>query len=83
MLFRSHAETGYIDLLYDSPSGWQIVDFKTDSIRSVKERDDLIRQYSRQMHRYSGAVETLIGQKAQTRIIFLDDHGRIEIAKIG
>ena len=78
-----HAETGYIDLLYDSPSGWQIVDFKTDSIRSVKERDDLIRQYSRQMRRYSGAVETLIGQKAQTRIIFLDDHGRIEIAKIG
>jgi hypothetical protein len=35
------------------------------------------------MGRYSGAVETLIGQKAQTRIIFLDDHGRIKIAKIG
>jgi ATP-dependent exoDNAse (exonuclease V) beta subunit len=28
------AETGYIDLLYCTRAGWQVVDFKTDLIRN-------------------------------------------------
>lgn len=82
-LVEDHAETGYIDLLYNSPTGWQIVDFKTDSIRSASECANLTSKYFHQMRRYSGAVETLIGQKARTRICYLDDNGRIGIETIG
>ena len=77
-----YAETGYIDLLYCSQTGWQIMDFKTDSIRSAAERAELVSKYSRQMRRYASAVETLIGQQAQTRICFLDDNGRIGLVTI-
>jgi hypothetical protein len=68
--------------LYWSPTGWQIVDFKTDSIRSAAERADLVSKYSRQMWRYASAVETLIGRQAQTRICFMDDNGRIGLVTI-
>jgi ATP-dependent exoDNAse (exonuclease V) beta subunit len=81
-LVEDHAETGYIDLLYSTQNGWQIIDFKTDSIRSTSERNELTRKYSRQMRRYAGAVETLIGQKTRTRICFLDDNGRIGLETI-
>jgi hypothetical protein len=33
-LNEDHAETGYIDLICRTAEGWQIIDFKTDSIRS-------------------------------------------------
>jgi len=38
----NYAETGYIDLLYRSAAGWQILDFKTDSILSDAHRTELI-----------------------------------------
>lgn len=75
-------ETGYIDLLYESQSGWQIVDFKTDSIRSATERAKLIDKYANQIRRYTSAVETLIGQKVQARICFLDDNGQVGLVTI-
>ncbi len=68
-----HAETGYIDLLYRTPAGWQVVDFKTDSIRSAAERETLISQYHRQMNRYAEAVTELLGELAKIQICFLDD----------
>ena len=81
-MVNNHPETGYIDLLYRSPNGWQIIDFKTDSIRNVAERNELMSKYSSQMQRYASAVETLLGQKAQTRICFLDDQGRIGLIAV-
>ncbi len=79
---KGQAEIGYIDLMYLSPVGWQILDFKTDSIRSMDEGIGLIRRYSGQMRRYASAAETLMGQKVQTRICFLDDHGNLELVEI-
>ena len=79
---NDHAETGYLDLLYCSSDGWQIVDFKTDSIRSAAQHAELVSVYTRQMHRYTSAVETLIGQKAQTRICFLDDIGHVSLVTV-
>ena len=81
-MVKGHAETGYIDLMYLSPAGWQILDFKTDSIRSTDEGVCLIRRYSSQMRKYASAVETLLGQKVQTRICFLDDRGKIELLEL-
>ena len=77
-----YSEIGYIDLLYFSPKGWQIVDFKTDSIQSTTERTKLISMYTPQMRRYAGAVETLIGKQVETRICFLDDHGHVSLVSI-
>jgi ATP-dependent helicase/nuclease subunit A len=78
---EKHSETGYIDLLYCDLSGWQIVDFKTDSISSTWERDNLIALYGRQMNRYFGAVQELLGQQAQLQLCFLDDRGSVNIVK--
>ncbi len=81
-IIRGYPQIGYIDLLYCFPTGWQIVDFKTDSIRSAQECSILVSQYTQQMRKYASAVQRLIGKQAQTRICFLDDHGEISLAEI-
>jgi ATP-dependent exoDNAse (exonuclease V) beta subunit len=73
------AETGYIDLLYRTQAGWQVVDFKTDSIRSTAEREALVAQYGRQMNRFAGAFVGLLGEPTEVRNCFLDDDGRIGV----
>ncbi len=81
-MVKDQTETGYIDLMYLSPAGWQILDFKTDAIRSTEDGVDLIRRYSNQMRKYASAVETLMEEKVQTRICFLDDHGSVELVEV-
>jgi ATP-dependent helicase/nuclease subunit A len=76
------AESGYIDLLCRIGSDWYIVDFKTDTIRSDQEREELIGQYSRQLQRYQSAVKSLIGQAAQAQLCFLDDNGRVRVNEV-
>jgi ATP-dependent exoDNAse (exonuclease V) beta subunit len=73
------AESGYIDLLYQIGSDWHIVDFKTDSIRSDQEREELIGNYNRQLQRYQSAVKSLMGQTAQSQLCFLDDNGKVRV----
>lgn len=77
-----HAETGYIDLLYHTASGWQILDFKTDAIWSSTQRDELINKYTRQMQRYASVIYTFLGQNANTRLCFLDDRGKVDLVEI-
>lgn len=81
-LHDGHTETGYIDLLYYSASGWQVLDFKTDAIANPTERDRLTQQYRAQMQRYLGAVTNLTGSKAHARLCFLDDHGSISLVEV-
>ena len=76
-----HAETGYIDLLYRKGDIWHVIDFKTDSIRSVAEGRELIGKYKGQLRRYEGAIRELIGQEAEVSLCFLDDDGRVSIVK--
>ncbi len=76
------AETGYIDLLYRTRSGWQIVDFKTDSIRSNPEQDLLVNRYRHQMNRYADAVTGLLVEPVALRICFLDASGQVILAEI-
>ena len=78
-MVKEHAETGYIDLLYCSADGWQIVDFKTDAIRSNEQRNDLVVKYTKQMQRYAGVVKELLDEPVQTRICFLDDQGKVSL----
>jgi ATP-dependent helicase/nuclease subunit A len=76
---KERSETGYIDLLYRNRTGWHVIDFKTDSIRSAEERDKLVTLYSRQLSRYFHAVRGLLGQSAQVGICFLDDMGSVNV----
>ena len=77
-----HAETGYIDLLYLSPAGWQVVDFKTDLIRNEATRTKLVENYRFQLIRYEKAVRGLLGQTPAMSICFLDDHGSVNILQL-
>jgi ATP-dependent helicase/nuclease subunit A len=77
-----HAETGYIDLLYRSAIGWEIVDFKTDAIQSNARRTELINAYTRQLQRYASVVSTLFGEKARRRICFLDSLGTVDLVEV-
>ncbi len=81
-LHEGRTEIGYIDLLYHSPSGWQVLDFKTDAIPNPTERDHLTQKYRTQMQRYLGAVTNLAGGKARARLCFLDDHGSISLVEV-
>lgn len=78
-------ETGYLDVLYrrtvDS-TGWEIVDFKTDTIQSEGELHLLVEQYSRQLRRYTRAIERLLGPVERTRICFLDDRESVSLVEV-
>jgi ATP-dependent helicase/nuclease subunit A len=81
-MVNGYAETGYLDLLYLTSAGWQIVDFKTDSIRTTEARANLVGIYTGQMRRYTDVVRALIGQQAHARVCFLDDHTEISLVEV-
>jgi ATP-dependent exoDNAse (exonuclease V) beta subunit len=81
-MVNDHAETGYIDLLYQNAEGLQILDFKTDSIRNEEHLEQIVGQYTRQMNRYSEVADSMLGQKAQARLCFLDVEGKLELVSI-
>ena len=76
------AEVGYLDLLYQTPAGWEIIDFKTDRIRSVSEREFFKQKYTPQLRRYRSAVKDMLGQTARSRLCFLDDQGSLTLITI-
>jgi len=73
---------GVIDLLYRTPDGWFIIDFKTDEVRSDEEAQFTIRRegYDRQVARYAQAIAAQLGActepsrsvQAKTRLVFLN-----------
>jgi len=75
------ADKGYIDLLYQTGSGWQLLDFKTDAIQSVSEHEAAVRKYLAQMRRYVSAVENLLGAPVHARMCFLDERGSISLTE--
>jgi len=70
---------GVIDLLYRTPEGWFIIDFKTDEVRSDEEARSIIsrERYDLQVARYAEAIATQLGFQAKTRLIFLNVNGAI------
>jgi len=76
---NGRTENRFIDLLYRTERGWQIVDFKTDPVQTAARKEELVREYTPQLQRYRAAVKTLLGVDAAARICFLDDRGRVEV----
>jgi ATP-dependent helicase/nuclease subunit A len=74
-------ERGIIDLLYRNDSGWTIIDFKTDEVRSEEEARETIRraEYDHQMERYARAAASQLGVQAKTRLVFLNVKDNIAI----
>ena len=78
-------EGGYLDVLYrmtHESAGWEIVDFKTDTVHDEEELNKLVKRYERQLRRYSRAVERLLGPVDRARLCFLDDRGEISLIEI-
>jgi len=69
-------DSGIIDLLARSASDapWKIYDFKSDSLRSSDDLQKHItrKQYDQQVRRYAKALETLLGQRPDAFLVFLD-----------
>ncbi len=78
-LLANRLDSGFIDLLYRTQEGWQIVDFKTDSLRGPAERGVAIERYTAQMQRYARAVQALLRQPMRVRLCFLDDQGKVSL----
>ncbi len=74
-------ERGIIDLLYRTETGWFIVDFKTDEVRSEEEARTVIREkeYDHQVRRYARAVADRIQVRAKTRLVFMNVENRLVI----
>jgi ATP-dependent helicase/nuclease subunit A len=74
-------ERGVIDLLYRTESGWFIVDFKTDQLRSAEQAHLATREkgYDRQLMRYVGAVAEQLSVLARPRLVFLNVDNRLVI----
>ncbi len=81
-LERRRLDTGYIDVLYHTPEGWQILDFKTDALRDATRRQEIIAHYRPQMRRYLLAVRGLLNETARIRLCFLDDQGKISLEEM-
>ena len=79
---NDRVENRVIDLLYQSSSGWQIVDFKTDPVQTLLHKEELVQVYAPQVQRYAAVVGSKLGQPVQARICFLDDQGQVELVEV-
>jgi ATP-dependent exoDNAse (exonuclease V) beta subunit len=79
---NGQAAWGFIDCLYRTPSGWLLVDFKTDELRDPPALDAAVINYRPQLERYRQAVENLIGEAPRSLMCFLNFERGIVIKEI-
>ncbi|MCD6519675.1 MAG: hypothetical protein J7M05_07105, partial [Anaerolineae bacterium] len=78
---------GRIDALYrDSKGKWQVIEFKTDSIRRSTSLEEYLQlsalrglDYKKQLQLYQRAVARWLGERPQAKLVFLDFHGQIHM----
>jgi ATP-dependent helicase/nuclease subunit A len=77
-------DSGVIDLLYRSSTGWAIVDFKTDEVRSIEEMLAAIERekYAEQVQRYGEALALQIGQRPRGRLVFLRVKNEVQLVEL-
>jgi ATP-dependent exoDNAse (exonuclease V) beta subunit len=69
---------GYVDLIYRTPDGLVVVDYKTDAVADDHLDDALVR-YRLQGASYALAVGAATGERvARCRFVFLTEHGARE-----
>ena len=67
---------GVIDLIYRTPEGWKIVDYKTDAVPSDDVARAVVDRYSRQVQAYADHWETVTGEPVTEKGIWLTAVGR-------
>ena len=67
---------GRIDLVYRSEAGWKIVDFKTDSVATDDEVDQLLDHYRSQIASYAEHWETITGETVAEKGLWLTAQNR-------
>jgi len=75
---------GYLDLLYRTPTGYVVVDHKTDSTGSAAGRAALLDRYRGQGATYALAVEAITGEPVEACVfLLLDPTGATEVVLQG
>ncbi len=74
-------DAGVIDLLYRTPGGWAIADFKTDELHDESQLEAVLPKYRTQLERY---VEAVTGQLnlpvgPQGQLVFLNLRGAVKM----
>jgi ATP-dependent exoDNAse (exonuclease V) beta subunit len=73
---------GFIDLLYESPDGLVIVDWKTDSVDEDAAAPALGERYGRQLRAYADTLASSAGPVARLVLVVPDAPTEIEVALI-
>jgi len=68
---------GVIDLVFEEPEGWVVVDYKTD-VGSDPRFDERVVGYRRQVDYYADAWGALTGDPVKERVLFFTAQGRVE-----
>jgi ATP-dependent exoDNAse (exonuclease V) beta subunit len=72
---------GFIDLLYESPEGLVVVDYKTDSVRSAAEVEQAMERYRLQGAAYAMVLEQALGRTvARCVFVFAEPKMEVEVA---
>ena len=67
---------GIIDLVFKEPTGWIIVDYKTDCPEYEKDYEYLEKTYQNQINLYAYVWEKLSGEKVKDKIIYFTSKQR-------
>jgi ATP-dependent helicase/nuclease subunit A len=68
---------GVIDLVFEEPDGWVVVDYKTD-VGTDPRFEERVAGYRRQVDLYADAWGSLTGDPVKERVLFFTTQGRVE-----
>lgn len=68
---------GVIDLVFEEPDGWVVVDYKTD-VGTDPRFAERVDGYRRQVDLYADAWGSLTGDPVKERVLFFTTQGRVE-----
>ena len=74
--------SGYIDVLYRYPEGWNLLDFKSDALHTAAGLDAAVETHLPQMRLYRDAVQAMLGEMPRVRLCFLDYQGTLEVVDV-
>ena len=75
---------GFIDLLYETPEGLVVVDYKTDSVRDEADIDTAMERYRLQGAGYALALERALGRRVvRATFVFTEPRAERDVADLG
>lgn len=76
-------EAGRVDLLFKTKTGWHLLDFKSDHLKTLADcREEVLSEYRQQLRRYANVVQQLVGEVTSARICFLNAGDQLELLEV-